>query len=229
MSTFTEIRKRDGRLVPYDRAKITEAVWKATRAVGSGDRRLADELALRVERYLQDCPPPDGLSVELVQDIVEKILIEAGQARVAKAYILYRQKHAELRDARALVADTVGLFDNYIRETDWRGKENSNMTFSLQGLNNHIISNLTSRYWLHKIYSPRVREAHENGDIHIHDLGILAPYCAGWDLGAFLRDGFQGATGKIQSAPPKHLRSALGQLVNLFYTLQGEAAGAQAV
>lgn len=229
MSTFTEIRKRDGRLVPYDRAKITEAVWKATRAVGSGDRRLADELALRVERYLQDCPPPDGLSVELVQDIVEKILIEAGQARVAKAYILYRQKHAELRDVRALVADTVGLFDNYIRETDWRVKENSNMTFSLQGLNNHIISNLTSRYWLHKIYSPRVREAHENGDIHIHDLGILAPYCAGWDLGAFLRDGFQGATGKIQSAPPKHLRSALGQLVNLFYTLQGEAAGAQAV
>ncbi|MEW6723838.1 MAG: ribonucleoside triphosphate reductase [Bacillota bacterium] len=229
MVGFAEIRKRDGRVVPYDRSRIVEAIYKAIRAVGSGNRGLADELALRVEKCLQDGYPPNGLSVELVQDMVEKVLIEAGQAQVAKAYILYRQKHAELRDTRALVADTVSLFDDYIKETDWRVKENSNMTFSLQGLNNHIISNLTSRYWLHKIYSQRVREAHENGDLHIHDLGILAPYCAGWDLGAFLRDGFRGATGKIQSAPPKHLRSALGQLVNLFYTLQGEAAGAQAV
>ncbi len=229
MEELAEIRKRDGRVVPYDRSKIADAIWKATRAVGSPDRQLAEELTARVEQYLRNQLPAEGLSVEFVQDVVERVLIESGLADVAKAYILYRQKHAELRNVRALVHDTLDLFDGYIGATDWRVRENSNMTFSLQGLNNHIISELTSRYWLHKIYSPRVRQAHESGDIHIHDLGILAPYCVGWDLGAFLRDGFQGAPGKTSARPPRHLRTALGQLANLFYTLQGEAAGAQAV
>lgn len=232
MAVFQEIRKRDGRVVLYDQSKIADAIWKATRAVGSPDRGLAGELAQRVETYLAAAAAEKTaaeLTVESVQDAVERILIEVGLTKVAKAYILYRQKHAELRDARALVTETISLFDNYIGETDWRVNENSNMTFSLQGLNNHIISDLTSRYWLHKIYSPRVRQAQEGGDLHIHDLGILAPYCVGWDLGAFLRDGFQGASGKVAARPPKHLRTALGQLANLFYTLQGEAAGAQAV
>lgn len=119
--------------------------------------------------------------------------------------------------------------DGYISQRDWRVRENANMTYSLQGLNNHIVQTATTEYWLHTIYRPVVRKAHQEGDLHIHDLGSLAPYCVGWDLGAFLRDGFRGAAGKLESAPPRHFRTALGQLVNLFYTLQGEAAGAQAV
>jgi len=121
------------------------------------------------------------------------------------------------------------LVENYIQKLDWRVKENSNMCYSLQGLNNFISSDVTSRYWLNRVYPPEIRYAHESGDIHIHDLSMLSAYCVGWDLKDLLKQGFKGVGGKVESGPPKHLGSALGQIVNFFYTLQGEAAGAQAV
>jgi ribonucleoside-triphosphate reductase len=123
----------------------------------------------------------------------------------------------------------VDLVDHYIQKMDWKIKENSNMSYSLQGLNNYISSDVTSEYWLNSIYPPEIRNAHKDGDIHIHDLSLLSVYCVGWDLQDLLRQGFKGVEGKVESSPPKHLRSALGQIVNFFYTLQGEAAGAQAI
>jgi len=123
----------------------------------------------------------------------------------------------------------VDLVENYIQKLDWKVRENSNMSYSLQGLNNFVSSDVTSQYWLNRVYPPEIRHAHESGDIHIHDLSMLSAYCVGWDLKDLLKQGFKGVGGKVESGPPKHLGSALGQIVNFFYTLQGEAAGAQAV
>jgi ribonucleoside-triphosphate reductase len=166
--------------------------------------------------------------VENVQDLVEKILIENGHARVAKAYILYRQQHESLRKTRQFMKESIEAIDSYLTQEDWRVNENANMGYSLQGLNNHIAANITSNYWLSKIYPSYIADAHREGDFHIHDLGMLSVYCCGWDLRDLLLKGFTGAYGKVQSGPAKHFRTALGQAVNFFYTLQGEAAGAQA-
>ncbi|MGD2127265.1 MAG: ribonucleoside triphosphate reductase, partial [Desulfobacteraceae bacterium] len=142
-------------------------------------------------------------------------------------YILYREQHAQIR---AIVARaSVDLVENYIQKLDWKINENSNMSYSLQGLNNYISSDVTSEYWLNRIYPPEIRDAHRKGDLHIHDLSLLSVYCVGWDLMDLLKQGFKGVEGKVESSPPRHLRSALGQIVNFFYTLQGEAAGAQAI
>jgi ribonucleoside-triphosphate reductase len=167
-------------------------------------------------------------TVENVQDLVEKILIENGHAQVAKAYILYRRQHESLRRTREFMRESVESIDSYLAQEDWRVNENANMGYSLQGLNNHIASNITSNYWLNKIYPEYIAAAHREADLHIHDLGMLSVYCCGWDLKDLLLKGFTGAYGKVQSAPAKHFRTALGQVVNFFYTLQGEAAGAQA-
>jgi ribonucleoside-triphosphate reductase len=145
----------------------------------------------------------------------------------AKAYILYREQHAQIRNITTKAH--VDLVENYLQKLDWKIKENSNMCYSLQGLNNYISSDVTAEYWLSRIYPPEIRRAHKNGDMHIHDLSLLSVYCVGWDLKDLLLQGFRGAAGKVESGPPKHLRSALGQVVNFFYTLQGEAAGAQAI
>jgi ribonucleoside-triphosphate reductase (formate) len=169
-------------------------------------------------------PIPD---VEEIQDIVERVLLDSPFSKTAKAYILYREQHAQIR-AIAIKA-SVDLVENYIQNLDWKINENSNMSYSLQGLNNYISSDITSEYWLNCIYPPEIRRAHKNGGFHIHDPNILAPYCDGWNFKDLLMNGFKGVDGKVESAPPKHLRSALGQLVNFFCTLQGEAAGAQAI
>lgn len=223
-----KIIKRDGRVVDFDQERIINAIFKAAKAVGGQDRRLACELANQVTALIAqkftDCLP----TVEDVQDLVEKVLIENGHARTAKAYILYRQQHAEWRDFRNLLVNVEKMVQDYLDGRDWRINENSNMNYSLQGLNNHIISAVTSKYWLEKIYPPEIRRAHEEGYIHIHDLSLLAPYCCGWDLADLLETGFAGVGQKVESAPPKHFRTALGQIANFFYTLQGEAAGAQA-
>jgi ribonucleoside-triphosphate reductase (formate) len=166
-------------------------------------------------------------AVEEVQDIVEEILIESKLIKIAKAYILYRDQHRQLRDINTATSDDK-LLEDYLGRADWRLKENSNMSFSVQGLNNYIASSISARYWLNKMYPENIRQAHINGDIHIHDLGLLAPYCCGWDLKDLLLRGFRGVSEKVQSNAPKHFRSALGQIINFFYTLQGEAAGAQA-
>jgi ribonucleoside-triphosphate reductase len=226
---LTKIKKRDGRIVPFDEEKIANAIFKAARAVGGQDYERAKYLAGQVVKTLEGKYSVLIPSVEDVQDIVEKVLIENGHAKTAKAYILYRQQHAEIRNFQNLLINSGRLIQDYITEKTWEVKENSNMNFSLQGLNNHMVSAMSKKYWLEKIYPPKIKEAHEYGDFHIHDLGLLSPYCCGWDLADLLTEGFKGAPQKIESASPKHFRSALGQIVNFFYTLQGEAAGAQAL
>ncbi|MFW5957968.1 MAG: ribonucleoside triphosphate reductase [Desulfosalsimonas sp.] len=224
---FTHIKKRNGRVVQFDASKITAAIAKAGDATGEFDEEMARKLMLRVltlAHEMQLSSPPD---VEEIQDIVERVLIESPFHKSAKAYILYREQHAQIRNITTHA--NVELVENYVQQMDWKIRENSNMSFSLQGLNNYISSDVTAEYWLNRIYPPEVRHSHKTGDLHIHDLSLLSVYCVGWDLQDLLRVGFKGVPGKVESAPPKHLRSALGQVVNFFYTLQGEAAGAQAV
>lgn len=221
--------KRDGRIVPFDVERITNAIYKAAKSVGGQDRSLSARLALEVCRDINYTYGYAGsIAVEEVQDIVEKILIKSGHAKTSKAYILYRSQRSNVRDIHSSLNSMEALIDDYIGENDWRLKENSNTTFSLQGLNNYISSTVTAGYWLNHIFPEEVRNAHKKGDLHLHDLGLLSVYCCGWDLKDFLARGFRGVTGKTESKPAKHFRTALGQIVNFFYTLQGEAAGAQA-
>jgi len=222
------VRKREGRLESFDQERITNAIWKAAKAVGGKDRELAKKLSDRVVAELKKRFGEEGVpTVEEIQDIVEQTLIEDGHARTAKAYILYRKQHQDLRELAALLS-SADLVDQYLEIEDWRVKENSNMSYSLQGLNNYLSSTIIAKYWITRIYPPSIAEAHFSGDIHIHNLGVLGPYCVGWDLKDLLLSGFGGVPGKIESKPAKHFRTALGQVVNFFYTLQGEAAGAQA-
>ncbi len=222
---FTTIRKRDGRVVSFDASKITAAIAKAGRATGEFDDATAHKLMIKVlsiaEQTYADVP-----AVEAVQDIVEEVLLQSMFKKTAKAYIIYRDQHAKIREIKAGMG--VDLIDQYLEKLDWQVNENSNMAFSLQGLNNYLSSEISKIYWLNKIYPPEVRNAHSNGDFHIHDLNIISVYCVGWDLYDLLLKGFKGAAGKVESKPAKHFRTALGQIVNFFYTLQGEAAGAQA-
>jgi ribonucleoside-triphosphate reductase len=223
------IKKRDGREVPFDEKKIEQAVYKATRAVGHENEEISREITQEVLSYLNIFFKDEGIpTVEQIQDLVEKILIEKGYADIAKAYILYREQHAKLRDARKLFSDAMNVISTYLDRSNWKVNENSNMGFSLQGLNNHVSSEITAQYWLQEIYPKEVRDAHMSGDFHIHDLSNLSVYCCGWDLHDLLLTGFGGVTTKVESKPAKHFRTALGQIVNFFYTLQGEAAGAQA-
>ena len=222
------VRKRDGRLEPFDQERITNAVWKAAKAVGGKDREQAKRISDQVMAELKNRFGEDGVpTVEEIQDIVEKMLIENGHARTAKAYILYRKQHQDLRELAALLS-SADLVDQYLDLEDWRVKENSNMSYSLQGLNNYLSSTVIAKYWITRIYPSHIAEAHFSGDMHIHNLGVLGPYCVGWDESDLLLSGFGGVSGKIESKPAKHFRTALGQVVNFFYTLQGEAAGAQA-
>jgi ribonucleoside-triphosphate reductase (formate) len=223
-----KIRKRDGSVVFFQKDKIAGAIWKAVKAVGGKDKKRVEVLADLIIEELYKTYGEYGIpEVENVQDTVEKILIEEGHAKVAKAYILYRQSHEELRDVKGLF-DTIEAVEDYIGLNDWMVKENSNMGYSLQGLNNYIATKIISNYWIRRIYPEAIRKVHEAGDLHIHDLGCLGAYCVGWDLKDLLTVGFKGVKGKVESKPAKHLRTALGQMVNFFYTLQGESAGAQA-
>ncbi len=224
---FDKIKKRNGSVVDFDSFKITAAIAKAGHATGEFEEREAKKLTLRVLTLAHELRLGPVPEVEEIQDIVERVLLDSVYYQTAKAYILYRAQHAQIR--RMATRANVDLVDHYIQKLDWKVNENSNMSYSLQGLNNYISSDITSEYWLNSIYPPEIRNAHKNGDIHIHDLSLLSVYCVGWDLQDLLRQGFKGVAGKVESSPPKHLRSALGQIVNFFYTLQGEAAGAQAI
>lgn len=224
---YGKIRKRDGRLVPFDSEKIVQAILKAGIATGEFGEEEAEKLAKKVlekapERIRRKIP-----TVEELQDVVEEVLLASKYRMTAKAYIIYREKHSELRELAE--SKKVELMEQYINNIDWQVKENANMAYSLQGLNNYVASEISKSYWMNKVYTPEVRRANTEGDMHIHDLNILSVYCVGWDLQDLLREGFRGAIGKIECKPPKHLKTALGQLVNFFYTLQGEAAGAQAI
>ena len=222
------VLKRDSKLEPFDQERITNAVWKAAKAVGGKDREQAKRISDQVVADLKNRFGEDGVpTVEEIQDTVEKMLIENGHAQTAKAFILYRKQHQDMRELAALLSNA-DLVDQYIELEDWRVKENSNMSYSLQGLNNHLSSTVIAKYWITRIYPTEIAESHYSGDIHVHDLGVLGPYCVGWSLSELLLSGFGGVPGKIESKPAKHFRTALGQIVNFFYTLQGEAAGAQA-
>ena len=222
-----QIKKRDGRIVEFAPSKITAAIAKAGHASGEFGERDAKKMTLRVLTMAHELRMGSTPEVEEIQDIVERVLLDSPYYKTAKAYIIYREQHAQIR--RIATEAQVDLVEHYIRKLDWKIKENSNMCYSLQGLNNYISSDVTAEYWLNKIYPPEIRRAHADGDLHIHDLSLLSVYCVGWDLTDLLRNGFKGVEGKVESGPPKHLRSALGQIVNFFYTLQGEAAGAQAL
>jgi len=223
-----KIRKRNGTIENFIPEKITSAIFKAAVACGGNDfslaQRLSDQVvALANERYKGQIP-----EVEQIQDLVEYVLIENGHAKTAKAYILYREKRKNARDLNALIDATISMFSNYLGGKDWKIQENANTQKSVNGLNNYIREIFTQNYCLHEIYPPEVREAHLNGDCHIHDMGFFGAYCAGWDLRQLLLDGFGGVPGKVESKPAKHLRSFLGQIVNSTFTTQGETAGAQA-
>lgn len=223
---FMAIFKRDGSRVRFEREKITRAIEKAGSATGEFDaeeaKRLTEQtLVFARQKYADEIP-----NVEDIQDSVERTLMASRYKQTAKAFIVYRAQRAEMR--AFTTAASLGLIDNYLDKLDWQVKENSNMGYSLQGLNNYIFSEVSKTYWLHKLYPQEVRDAYESGDMHIHDLGTLSVYCVGWDLMDLLSEGFKGVAGKIESSPAKHLRSALGQIVNFIYTLQGEAAGAVA-
>jgi len=220
------IRKRDGRVETFDSKKIVIAIQKAGEATGEFGAEEAHKLTLKVMALIHSLSDTLDLTVENVQDIVEEVLLASTYRRTAKAYIIYREQHARIREM-VRKAD-VDLIDSYLGKSDWRVRENSNMAYSLQGLNNYISSEVSKVYWLNKIYPAEVREAHDNGALHLHDLGLLSVYCVGWDLQDLLQNGFKGVAGKAESLPAKHFRTALGQVVNFFYTLQGEAAGAQA-
>lgn len=224
---FETIKKRDGRILDFDSSKITSAIAKAGKATAEFDQREARKLTLRVLTLAHELHLGPVPEVEEIQDIVERVLLDSPYYKSAKAYILYREQHAQIRSITTKA--NIDLVEHYIQKLDWKIKENSNMCYSLQGLNNYISSDVTSEYWLNSIYPPEIRRAHKSGDLHIHDLSLLSVYCVGWDLQDLLKQGFKGVEGKVESAPPKHLRSALGQIVNFFYTLQGEAAGAQAI
>ncbi|MBW1706294.1 MAG: ribonucleoside triphosphate reductase [Deltaproteobacteria bacterium] len=221
------IKKRDKRVVEFDSLKITAAIARAGKATNEFDEREARKLTLRVMTLAHELRLGPIPEVEEIQDIVERILLNSPFYRSAKAYILYRDQHTQIRNIAAKAS--VDLVEHYIGKLDWKINENSNMCYSLQGLNNYISSDVTCEYWLNQIYPPEIRHAHKKGDLHIHDLSLLSVYCVGWDLKDLLKQGFKGVEGKVESGPPKHLRSALGQIVNFFYTLQGEAAGAQAI
>ena len=223
---YKSIKKRDGRTAKFDRKKIEKAIEKAGLETGEFDAAQAVELTDKVLGVLETRNQKRLPSVEDIQDIVEDALIDSKFKKTAKAYIIYRDQHKKLREITSNVH--VDLIDKYLENLDWKVNENSNMGYSLQGLNNYVSAEITKTYWLDKIYTSKIGQAHKEGDLHIHDLNLLSVYCVGWDLTDLLQEGFTGVAGKVASKPAKHFRSALGQVVNFFYTLQGEAAGAQA-
>jgi len=221
--------KRDGTRVVFDRSRIEDAVYKAFCAVAQHNETSSRQYAETVtEDVTNNLPSLDrDVAVEDIQDAVEQALMRQGHHKEARAYIVYREQRSTSRDFNRMFVQVDRLADSYLGQADWRISENANVTFSLQGLNNYLADALTARYWMH-ILPAEAAEAHREGIMHIHDLGIFAPYCCGWDLKQLLDEGFGGVPGKVQSRPPLHLRTALGQAVNFIFTLQGESAGAQA-
>ena len=226
-----KIIKRDGQIVEFDSDKITAAIQKASDVTKEFDANTAKQLTKNVLKIVKDFirEKESNLkapTVEEIQDIVEKVLLQSEYKQTAKSYILYREQHNKMRDFAK--AANIDMIDDYLKQLDWQVNENSNMSYSIQGLNNYLASGLSKNYWLNKIYPENIKNAHQNGDIHIHDLNIISVYCVGWDLKDLLTEGFKGVAGKVESAPAKHFRTALGQMVNFLYTMQGESAGAQA-
>ncbi|WP_226687733.1 ribonucleoside triphosphate reductase [Stutzerimonas stutzeri] len=219
------LRKRDGRLAAFEVDKIERAIAAAGAATGEFEVAIAQALAAAVRRQLAH---RTTVEVEQVQDGVERALMAAGYFDTARAYIVYRERHARLRRDRKVVVDVAASMNEYLSREDWRVRANANQGYSLGGLILNVSGKVTANYWLDEVYSPEIGTAHREGDLHIHDLDMLAGYCAGWSLRTLLNEGFNGIPGRVEAGPPKHLSSALGQMVNFLGTLQNEWAGAQA-
>jgi len=227
---ITKVKKRDGTIVDFEPSKITDAIFKAITATDQGDGKRSKKLSDRVVKLLNRRFKEDEIpQVEQIQDIVEEVLILEGLVDTARAYILYREQRRRIREGALTMDESSERIDKYLKELDWQVYENANMTFSLQGLNQYAIADISKKYWLNKVYPKEVREAAANEDFHIHDLETIGCYCMGWDLYDLLKRGFRGVPRKLECRPPKHFRTALGQLVNFFFTVQGENAGANAV
>lgn len=223
-----KIQKRNGAIVDFEPEKIRLAIGKAAAAVGNHQEGLSDLVAKEVMFDLEEHFGGAIPSVEQTQDIVERILIRYDYADIAKAYILYREKRRESRETRDVVVEVGKTIDEYLEKSDWRVHANSNQGFSLGGLILNTAGKVTANYWLSHVLPREAGEAHRNGDVHIHDLDMFSGYCAGWSLRMLLEQGFNGVPGKTESAPPRHLTSAVAQMVNFLGTLQNEWAGAQA-
>ncbi|MBR4945327.1 MAG: ribonucleoside triphosphate reductase [Peptococcaceae bacterium] len=223
------VLKRDGEKADFDIAKISTAIMKAFEAQNKQYHpTVIDLLALKVTADFEPKVKNNTIQVEDIQDSVEDVLIQAGYADVAKAYILYRKQREKMRNMRSTILDYKDLVDSYLNVTDWRVKENSTVTYSVGGL---ILSNsgaITANYWLSEIYDPAIADAHRNADMHIHDLSMLTGYCAGWSLKQLIQEGLGGIPGKITSAPARHLSTLCNQMVNFLGIMQNEWAGAQA-
>ena len=223
------VEKRDGAVVEFELAKITEAVRKAFEAMEKQySTDMLEMISLRVTSDFQEKITDNKINVEDIQDSVENVLIQCGYADVAKAYILYRKQREKIRNMKSTILDYKEIVDSYVKVEDWRVKENSTVTYSVGGL---ILSNsgaVTANYWLSEVYDPEIADAHRNADIHIHDLSMLTGYCAGWSLKQLIQEGLGGIKGKITSSPAKHLSVLCNQMVNFLGIMQNEWAGAQA-
>lgn len=223
---ITTVRKRNGEIVPLKEVKIARAIFKAAKACGGTDYDLARDLSDVVMEKLNE-KFDNPVDIEDIQDTVEKVLVESGKAQTAKRYILYRHQRTEARKKNSLIGATIDLMNNYLEDKDWQVKENANSSEkSVMALYNYTREEFVKLYWLNELYPVEVANAHESGEIHIHDLGFLGPYCSGWDLGQLIRDGLVGP--KQSSAPAKHLSTLLGQVANSIFATQLENAGAQA-
>ena len=224
-----QVVKRDGKVVEFSIEKISNAITQAFEACEKNYvPQIIDFLALKVTSDFESKIKDNLIQVEDIQDSVESVLVQAGYADVAKAYILYRRQREKLRNMKSTILDYKELVDSYVKVTDWRVKENSTVTYSVGGL---ILSNsgaITANYWLSEIYDDEISKAHKNADIHIHDLSMLTGYCAGWSLKQLIKEGLGGVTGKITSSPAKHLATLCNQMVNFLGIMQNEWAGAQA-
>ena len=222
-------RKRDGSEAPFDADKIRAAILQAGQASGEFDATEAQLLAAQVVKVLMHTGYREQVpEIERIQDIVEQVLISANHLKTARAYIVYREQHKKLREDRRTLVDVSASVNEYLERADWRVNANANQGYSLGGLILNSSGKMLANYWLSHVYPPEVGQAHREGDIHIHDLDMLAGYCAGWSLRTLLHEGLNGVPGKVEAGPPRHMSSAVGQIVNFLGTLQNEWAGAQA-
>jgi ribonucleoside-triphosphate reductase len=223
-----KVQKRTGEIVDFAPEKIFVAIWAAAKEIGGKNKEMATSIANDVIKFLDKKFKGKIPSVEEIQDGVEKVLIEGGHAQTAKSYILYREKRAVSRSDRNVVVDVENTISEYLNQLDWRVNANANQGYSLGGMILNTSGKVTANYWLSHIYPQAVGDAHRNADFHIHDLDMFCGYCAGWSLRVLLEEGFNGVPNKTESCPPKHLSTAVSQMVNFLGTLQNEWAGAQA-
>ena len=223
-----KVIKRDGSIVGFDAGKITSAIIRAGTASNEFAVDQAHRITMHVLSLIDKFQSTRPISVEQIQDLVESCLFEANYRKTLRAYIVYREQHRKLRVDKKSLIDVELSMNEYLDRRDWRINANANQGYSLGGLILNVSGKVIANYWLNHVYPPEVGQAHRNADLHIHDLDMLAGYCAGWSLRTLLNEGLNGVPGKVESAPPKHFSSAIGQIVNFLGTLQNEWAGAQA-